>query len=326
MQDLQPFLLAPEFHERVWGTRDLRPIYTRVVGPEPIGEAWLTGERCQVSGGPFAGRTLSDLARQYGADLTGSACSPTDRFPLLVKFLFPKDRLSVQVHPDDTQARAIGQACGKTECWYIAEAEPGAKVAVGLKAGTSKAELEQAVRENRAEHLMNWIEVKPGDTIYVEAGTLHAIGPGAIIVETQQNSDTTYRLYDYGRPRQLHVAEGLAATKERTGAGKVIPRGDDGQRTLVSSPCFVVEQFRKDKPLELKPVRSGLSPQILVLVSGSAAVEYDGAEPVSFVPGEAVVSPAACGCVRIRPQWEFELLRITLPVDATSQPEVEKHW
>ncbi len=326
MQDLQPFLLAPEFHERVWGTRDLRPIYTRVTGPEPIGEAWLTGEKCRVASGPFAGTTLGDLARRYGSALTGVCCKPADRFPLLVKFLFPKDRLSIQVHPDDEQARAIGQACGKTECWYIAQAEPGAKVGVGLKPGTSKAALEQAIRENRAEHLMNWIEVKPGDTIYVDAGTLHAIGPGAIIVETQQNSDTTYRLYDYGRPRQLHVAEGLAATKERTGAGKVIPHGDAHHRTLVTSPCFVVEQFCRKEPLELKPAAGGVSPQILMLVSGSAALEYDGAEPISFVPGEAIVCPAACRCVRIRPQWEFELLRMTLPVSAVSQPEIEKLW
>ena len=159
--------------------------------------------------------------KEFGKQFLGDAAGDTTRFPLLIKFLFPKEKLSVQVHPDDEGAARVGQPCGKTECWYVLRAEPGAQMGLGLKPGTSKAEVEAAIRENRMEHLLNWIDVHEGDMIYVDAGTVHAIGGGAVIVETQQNSDTTYRLYDYGRPRELHIADGLRATKEQTHAGKV---------------------------------------------------------------------------------------------------------
>lgn len=318
---LHPFLLVPEFHERVWGARDLRPVYTRIVGPQPIGEAWLTGEACKIAQGPWAGQTLGDLARLHGPALTGTVACPHDRFPLLIKFLFPKERLSVQVHPDDAQARAVGQACGKTECWYVVAAEPGAKVGLGLKPGVTRADLARAIQENRAEHLLNWIDVAPRDMIYVDAGTVHAIGGGAIIIETQQNSDTTYRLYDYGRPRELHVEAGLAATKETTAAGKARRSG----KTVLASPYFVVEQYTGAQPIQFA-APDGTTMQILVLISGTAMLECGGIEPISFTPGEAVVVPAAGDAVRVTPQWECELLRMTLPEGTMPEPETTKPW
>ena len=222
MPELYPLLLQPQFHERVWGTRDLKPFYTREVTGGPIGEAWLTGDKCTVANGPLAGRTLADLAQKFGKQFLGDAVRDASRFPLLIKFLFPTEKLSVQVHPDDEGAAKVGQPCGKTECWYVLQADRGAQIGLGLKPGTSKAEVEAAIRENRMEHLLNWIDVHEGDMIYVDAGTVHAIGGGAVIVETQQNSDTTYRLYDYGRPRELHIEDGLRATKEQTHAGKAV--------------------------------------------------------------------------------------------------------
>jgi mannose-6-phosphate isomerase len=320
MPNLFPFLLAPEFAERIWGTRDLRPIYTRMVGDNPIGEAWLTGEQCKVASGPFRGRTLGDLAKEFGPALTGSKSKPTDRFPLLVKFLFPHERLSVQVHPDDARAQAIGQPCGKTECWYVASAEPGAKVGLGLKPGTTTQQLEQAIHDKSAEHLLNWIGVQAGDMIYVDAGTVHAIGPGAIFIETQQNSDTTYRLYDYGRPRELHVEHGLAATKEKTMAGQVKIERNGIRTLLVASPSFIVESYSLKEPLPLRSEGHGTSVQILVSVKGSAAVHYSGIEPIAFTPGEAVVIPAECDEVEVRPQWECEVMRMSLPAQAVEEP------
>ncbi len=320
MPDLQPFLLIPEFHERIWGTRDLRPIYTRVVGENPIGEAWLTGEGCRIAGGPLAGETLGSVCKHFGAALTGDTARPADRFPLLIKFLFPHEKLSVQVHPDDARAQAIGQPCGKTECWYVASAEPGAKVGVGLKPGTTKSQLETAIHEKRAEHLLNWIDVSEGDMIYVDAGTVHAIGPGAILIEAQQNSDTTYRLYDYGRPRELHIESGLAATKETTHAGKVKPQGDGSHTLLVASPSFRVERFRVKQPLKLQPEKPGASVQMIVAVKGSAALHAAGIEPIAFTPGEAVVIPAECTDFEVQPQWECELLRIDLPASPVAEP------
>ncbi|HEY2116963.1 MAG TPA: type I phosphomannose isomerase catalytic subunit, partial [Candidatus Angelobacter sp.] len=222
MPDLYPLLLQPQFHERVWGTRDLAPFYAREIVGGPIGEAWLTGDGCTVVNGHLSGRMLADLAQEFGTRFLGDAGKDATRFPLLIKFLFPREKLSVQVHPDDEGAARVGQPCGKTECWYVLSAEPGAQIGLGLKPGTSKAEVERAIRETRLEHLLNWIDVHEGDMIYVDAGTVHAIGGGAVIVETQQNSDTTYRLYDYGRPRELHIEDGLRATKEHTLAGKVV--------------------------------------------------------------------------------------------------------
>src|SRR5512140_2046159 len=168
MSELYPLLMMPEFHERVWGTRDLAPIYSRIVGKDPIGEVWLTGDECKVANGPFSGLKLSELCGQYGAALVGDAAPQGDRFPLLIKFLFPKEKLSVQVHPDDEGARAMGLPCGKTECWYVARSVAGATVGLGLKPGTSRKEFECAIQEKRAEELMNWIDVKTGEMIFVD--------------------------------------------------------------------------------------------------------------------------------------------------------------
>ncbi len=226
MSELYPLLLKPQFVERIWGTRDLSPLFGPAPGEAPIGEVWLTGDENQVANGALAGMSLAELCRRYGRELVGESAPQANRFPLLVKFIFPRDKLSVQVHPDDETARRAGLPNGKTECWYVLQAEPGAKVGLGLKPGTTREQFAQAIREVRAEALLNWMEVRAGEMIYVDAGTVHAIGPGVVLLETQQNSDTTYRLYDYGRPRELHVEQGLAALKERTRAGKVEPMGN----------------------------------------------------------------------------------------------------
>jgi len=327
MPELYPLLLLPEFHARPWGARDLAPIYDKKVdsAEEPIGEAWLTGDACRIANGPLRGQPLADLAKVFGAHLTGSAAPVADRFPLLIKFLFPREKLSVQVHPDDEAARRIGQACGKTECWYVLAAEPGAQVGLGLKPGTTKDELRRAIAEKRAEALLNWLDVHAGDMLYVEAGTVHAIGPGSILVETQQNSDTTYRLYDYGRPRPLHVEEGLAATKEKTHAGKV--RRDDDSPLLISSPCFRVEKRKLGRgdtwapPVTRGESPHGVSPQILVALDGGARLEAPGHEPVAFSRGEAIVVPASVREFVVHPQWQIELLAMSLPAEKTEHPE-----
>src|ERR1700674_2089234 len=128
MPDLYPLLLRPQFHERVWGTRDLSPVYSTAITGNPVGEAWLTGDTCTVANGPLSGQTLADLAQRSGVALLGQAAPNASRFPLLIKFLFPREKLSVQVHPDDEQAARTGEPNRKTECWYILQAEPGAQV------------------------------------------------------------------------------------------------------------------------------------------------------------------------------------------------------
>jgi mannose-6-phosphate isomerase len=318
MSDLYPLRLLPEFSPRPWGTRDLSPLYRDVPGAELIGEAWLTGDNCKVANGPLAGRTLGDLAKEYGRELVGETAPEPDRFPLLTKFIFPHDKLSVQVHPDDELARALGLPCGKTECWYVLQAEPGAQVALGLKPGTSKADLGRAIRETRAEGLLNWIDIHAGETIYVEAGTVHAIGPGSILVETQQNSDTTFRLYDYGRPRELHIEKGLKAVKEQTRSGKVKrAASDDG--LLVQAQYFRV---RKQQGA-FQGGESESSASCLVALGGGAVVEAAGCEPVTFSRGEAVVVPARVGAFQVRGQWEMEVLWAAVPSGVVAVPETE---
>jgi len=326
MPDLYPLLLQPQFHERVWGTRDLSPFYSREVTGGPIGEAWLTGDKCAVANGPLAGQTLADLAQKFGKSFLGDAARDVTRFPLLIKFLFSTEKLSVQVHPDDEGAAKVGQPCGKTECWYVLRADPGAQIGLGLKPGTRKAEVEAAIRENRMEHLLNWIDVHEGDMIYVDAGTVHAIGGGAVIVETQQNSDTTYRLYDYGRPRELHIEDGLRATKETTHAGKVIAgqrQTEQGkeQVNLVTSPCFIVDHFQMKRTWEFRrPRHAKTSVWCLIATRGCGVIESDNGSPVTFACGETVVIPAAIEKFLLKPQWDLEFLCASLPVEKVEQP------
>jgi mannose-6-phosphate isomerase len=326
MSSLYPLRLEPQFHERVWGTQNLSPIYSRQVSGNPIGEAWLTGDECRVSNGPLAGQSLAQLSQHFGHELLGEAAPDHSRFPLLIKFLFPTEKLSVQVHPDDESAARLGQPCGKTECWYILQADPGAQIGLGLRPGTTKAEVETAIHETRLEHLLNWIDVRAGDLIYVDAGTVHTIGPGMVIVETQQNSDTTYRLYDYGRPRELHIQHGLQAAKEQTHAGKVQRQrlnSQNGkcQENLVTSPCFVIDKFKLSQPWEFRrPEHAKRSAWCMVAVGGSAALQSEASQPLSFNCGEAIVIPASVEKFVLKPQWDVEFLCASLPVTKVEHP------
>jgi mannose-6-phosphate isomerase len=320
MPELYPLLLLPEFHERPWGARDLAPIYDKKVevGGQPIGEAWLTGDASRIANGPHRGRTLGELAKEFDRALIGTAAPTAGRFPLLIKFLFPREKLSVQVHPDDDGARRIGQACGKTECWYVFHADEGAQVGLGLKPGTTRDDFRRAIAETRAESLLNWIDLHPGELIYVDAGTVHAIGPGSILVETQQNSDTTFRLYDYGRPRPLHVEEGLAATKEQTHAGKVPAQGS----VLIESPCFRIDKVSlRRSDTFASALGRGESPRIVVALEGSGRIEARGHEAVAINRGEAVVLPASVGEFAVHPQWQIDFLAMSLPAGKTEHPE-----
>jgi mannose-6-phosphate isomerase len=330
MSDLYPLLMTPAFDPRPWGTHDLSPIYPNHKFEEKIGEAWLTGDQCKIQNGALAGQTLAQLSEQYQGKLVGDAARDARRFPLLLKFLFPHEKLSVQVHPDDEQARRVSQPWGKTECWYVAHAKPGSQVGLGLKTGVTVAQLEDAIHEKRAEDLLNWLNVYTGDMIYVSGGTVHTLGPGSVIVETQQQSDTTYRLYDYGRPRELHLKDGMAAVKLKVASGKVLrpaPLQIDGgrsrQASLIAAPYFVVDMFEMKSSVELhtRDDSGKTSAQILVAVEGCGVVEAAGAEAVTLAKGDAVVVPASLEKFTVRPQWTLELLRARVPGAALPEPE-----
>ncbi|MGA7752753.1 MAG: type I phosphomannose isomerase catalytic subunit [Candidatus Sulfotelmatobacter sp.] len=328
MENLYPFLMLPGFDPRPWGTEDLSPIYPNHKFNQKIGEAWLSGDECKIANGPLTGKTLAQLSEQYQRDLVGEAARDPKRFPLLLKFLFPHEKLSVQVHPDDAQAVRVGQPWGKTECWYVAHAKPGSQIGLGLKPGVTVAQLEVAIHENRAEEALNWVDVYTGDMIYVAGGTVHTLGPGSVIVETQQQSDTTYRLYDYGRPRELHLKDGMAAVKENVNSGKVLrpapkQNGKNRYAPLVAAPYFVVDMFEAKDPLHLATQDdSGKSSvQILVAVEGCGVIEAAGMDSVTLAKGDAVVVPASIGHFGVRPQWTLEFLRAYVPGKALPEPE-----
>lgn len=330
MESLYPLLMQPGFDPRPWGTQDLSPIYPNHRFEQKIGEAWLTGDECKVANGPLSGKTLAQLSQLYERELVGEAARDARRFPLLVKFLFPHDKLSVQVHPDDAQALRVGEPWGKTECWYVAHAKPGSEIALGLKPGVTAAQLEQAIHQNRAEEVLNWINVYAGDMIYVAGGTVHTLGPGSVIVETQQQSDMTYRLYDYGRPRELHLKNGMAAVKEKVKSGKVIrpapvesASGKSRYSPLIAAPYFAVDMFEAKDPQSLvtRDDSAKSSVQIVVAVEGCGVIEAPNMGALTLAKGDAVIIPACLERFVVRPQWTLEFLRAYVPGKAYPEPE-----
>lgn len=239
----------PVYQERVWGGRTLASVLGRVL-PEgaPIGESWEIVDRAEVQSvvaqGPWAGRSLRELLRDHAPEVMGPTWLPERRFPILVKWLDCRDRLSVQVHPPASVAARLGGE-PKTENWFIAQAEAGAAVYAGLRPGVTRETFEQAIAAGTVEHCLERRVVRAGDSLLIQSGTMHAIDAGNLILEIQQNSDTTYRVYDWGRvgldgkPRQLHVRESLECLAANTAPA---PRLRHGPGMLVDSPLFTLRR------------------------------------------------------------------------------------
>jgi len=267
-----PVRLNPAFHQRVWGISDLAPWFPDApASPEKkLGEAWFTAEPA---------------------------------LSILPKFLFTSEKLSVQVHP--------GGECGvgKTEMWHILRAEPGAKIALGFTRVVSPQELREAALTGAIEELLRWVPVTAGQTYFIPAGTVHAIGAGLTICEIQQNSDITYRLYDYGRPRELHLDLGVAATNPDAWyhPGAVIEAAlPDGWRRLAGCRYFATDSLRVDTELAYHPDRHGF--ELLICVEGAGLA--DG-EP--FAAGAVWLIPEITPPLTITPQAPVRLLRSYVP-------------
>ncbi len=313
--ELAPFLIEPRFLPKVWGYPDLRPWFDFTVSPaEPIGEVWLTGDMCRIATGPHKGTTLAELFRNASCALLGPA-APVPQSPLLIKVIFAREKLSVQVHPDDRMAQKYGEPRGKTECWYALAAEPGAQVAVGLKPGVSLDEVRAGMEHGTLEESLNVLKVATGDMVFVDAGTVHAIWPGSIILETQQNCDITYRMYDYGRPRELHIEKSLEATKFKTRAGTVPPRPLNDRTILIDVEYFSVER------IPVKGVRAGATLpgpgqpsrtlSYLFAAAGSARLSGAGFDSIDLPSRGIAAIPAAAPPFTVEDLGELDLIRMS---------------
>jgi mannose-6-phosphate isomerase len=310
---LAPFRLRPVFTERIWGRRGLAPWYVEAPVATAIGEVWLTGPACIIETGELAGKTLAQATAEHVRDILGNG--KAGDFPLLVKVLFPEEKLSVQVHPDDTQAQQIGLPRGKTECWYVLEARPGAAVALGLKPGVTPEVLRTAAANNTLEELLNMLPVSVGDMVYVDAGTVHAIGPGVVLLEIQQTSDTTYRVYDYGRPRELHLEEALRVMKTDTAAGKIVPESESEVTRLIRQRYFIADRYDLQQEESLTLEQPGDTPQCLVALRGSTTVQAGSGEPISLSAGQAIIVPASSPAVSLHAPEPAVIVRTYPPPD-----------
>jgi len=279
----RPIELVPLFQERIWGRQNLAPFYTNLAVKHPIGEVWFTFKDNRTR----AGERLADLIGEH-PEILGSAFAPgyPGVCPLLVKFLFTSERLSVQVHPRDDYAHEHHQSLGKTEAWYVMAGEPDSQVAVGFKEKLTAQRMEQAARSGEIESLLDWRPVKAGDLIFVPAGTVHAIGAGMTICEVQQNSDITYRLYDYGRPRELHLEHGINVSDlgphhDRTELRTLGP----GREELVVCDYFRIERLKVAESIHF----AGGAPyySLLTCIKGSGQIAGE-----SFAAGQSWLVPA----------------------------------
>ena len=314
-----PFRIEPNFVGRVWGHRDLRPWFDHVADGEPVGEVWLTGDQCAAGTGPHTGETLGRLFELSPHSLLGERTAVHDS-PLLIKVIFAREKLSVQVHPDDNLAHKYGQPRGKTECWYALASDPGARVAVGLKPGTTIDEVRERIASNTLERSLSLLQIHKGDMIFVDAGTVHAIWPGSVLLEVQQNSDITYRLYDYGRPRELHIEKGLEATRIETHAGKVPPEVLADRTVLIDVEYFRVERIQLQGKIASHdlngPWDAAAKPGLSYLfaaagsgrISGAGFGQFDlPARSIACVPAVAplfqVEDLGGLDLIRILPKW-----------------------
>ena len=289
----EPFRIEPAFVPRIWGARSLAPLFPEMHDLEPrIGEAWLTGLDCRIANGQFAGRTLRAAWEEMTLGWRGSRFQDEADFPLLLKFIFPKDKLSIQVHPDDAYAAAHEQAAGgrgKTEMWHVVSAEPGARLFAGLRAGVTRESFLAALADHTLEDLFQSHEAHAGDTFFIPAGTPHTIGPNMVICEVQEYSDLTYRIYDHnridanGKPRQLHIEKALEVINfVSTGDTKVTPRPVLIRKKkiwerLVDCSYFDTLKCEFEEPIHMAAHKSSERFSLWVFLEGEGSIGWSSA-------------------------------------------------
>jgi mannose-6-phosphate isomerase len=306
---LEPLVIEPGEKQAIWGGQALATRYGKPADPAAkIGESWECWDENRVAGGPFAGKTLAQLRAEFGSGLTGRV-DPAHIFPLLTKLIDARRSLSVQVHPDDAYARRVeGQPNGKTECWYILEADPEAEIVLGWNRDTSRGEYLERVKDGSLGDLLRHVPVHPGDAFHLPAGTLHAIGHGIVLFEVQQASDLTYRIFDYNRlgpdgmPRALHVdkaADVLDYRRSTAAALRPLTYELDGLRrtTLVADARFAVERVSLDETRRGHDLED--APLVVLALDRPVELEAHG-RAVRIEPYQTAFVPAALEVVMLR--------------------------
>ena len=305
--------LSPVYKDYIWGGNKLSKSFGKESGFEKTAESWelcihKDGES-RVFGGELDGLTLSEYLDKFGKELLGTTALEFDRFPVMIKYIDAADNLSVQVHPSDEYALVHENEYGKTEVWYILECDEGACLHIGLNKDITREELEERIRNNTLTEVINSVPVKQGDVYFIEAGTIHAIGRGTVICEIQQNSNTTYRVYDYGRrdkngnPRELHVDKALEVIDRR----KCTPRNDRDSSLIAKCKYFTSEKVNCDGmatiPLGEDSFRS------LVIVNGEGELTL-GNQKMKLVKGDSIFVPAQSGEIEIVGKCEIIVTRV----------------
>lgn len=294
----EPIFLNPVFHEKIWGGNKLHTVFGYDIPSQKTGECWAISAHpngvCTINGGTYSGELLSKLWSEH-PELFGNP--KEDVFPLLTKILDAEDDLSVQVHPDDAYGKTHAGELGKTECWYVIDADEGAEIIYGHHAKTRE-ELQEMIERGEWDKLLRKVKVKAGDFYYVPSGTIHAIGKGIMILETQQSSDTTYRVYDYdrlgddGKPRELHIKESVEVTtvpsKDPVLTLKKQTIGNSNVTTLVESDFFKVFEWEINGEVNF----SKKSPYTLVsVIDGEGKLEIDKGKDYLIKKGEHFILP-----------------------------------
>ena len=311
--------LAAPCKDYIWGGNRLREEYGKVSDADKIAESWelschKDGESV-ISNGEFEGSTLAAFIEKQGKEVLGKNCEKFENFPILIKLIDAKDNLSVQVHPNNDYALRVEGEYGKTEMWYIVDCDPGAELLYGFKSNITKEEFERRIKDNTLLEVTNNVPVHKGDVFFIEAGTLHAIGKGILIAEIQQNSNTTYRIYDYvrvgadGKPRQLHIEKAVEVTEltppKYPTTAKGAPEEKDGYTVQLLSEC---EYFRVNKVSvrEKCKLEAGSASFNSVLVLDGEG-EIDG---VKLKKGDSCFIPAGYGEYTFRGKAELAVTDI----------------
>jgi mannose-6-phosphate isomerase len=327
-----PARLEPIFSPRPWGVLSLAPFFPKMAQlAEPIGEAWMTGSESVFASGPYKGRKLGGAWLQMPAEWRGTAVPAGRVFPILTKFIFSGEKLSVQVHPDDEYAAEHESAAGgvgKTEMWYVVRAHKGAEVLAGLKPDVTRAQFQKAIGDATAELYLVHVPMSEGEAIFIPAGTAHTIGPGLVLCEIQQHSDLTYRVYDYnrrdrqGRTRELHIDKALAVMRfgEQT-CGKLEPVRSEhaGTKETFFVGCRYFATERWDFDVVLLRATSSKRFNLLITLEGNGEIEWDGGR-AAYSPAEAWFLPAALGTYQLNPASYTSLLRTYVPDEADFEP------